>query len=299
MNKVSMNGFSCRWKAEREGRGQSRCWQEHDSRAIGCAGFFDDIMAASLAIRQSETILARSCEAGRAMPFLNRLISMIVALRFPQASVNVRVNMIHPNGELLPQPDPRKPKGNYTGQRLKALRPQTYRRVMELLAEPREHVSIREICRQCRVTDDTVKAVEKREAMSIAARKQELAVQAARIAKLAYDRVEDQIGSASLPQATVTAGVFTDKSQLLSSDVTARAFNVNLKLEPIDIAGHFNRLHAELREKLARMEEEKASTKCHQLALPSVETTADSGAETDLRSGKENLQKLSCRILDE
>jgi hypothetical protein len=233
------------------------------------------------------------------MPFLNRLISMIAALRFFQTSVSVQMNMVQQNGELLARLEPSKRKGNYTGERLKALRPQTYRRVMELLAEPREHVSIREICRQCHVTDDTVKAVEKREAMSIAARKQELAVQAARIAKLAYDRVEDQIDTAPLPQAVVTAGVFTDKFQLLSSDVTDRAFNVNLKLEPIDIAGHFDRLHAELREKLARMEEEKASIKCHRLALPSDETTADSGAETDLRSGKENLQKLSCRILDE
>jgi hypothetical protein len=38
------------------------------------------------------------------------------------------------------------------------------------------------------VTDDTVKAVEQREAVPIAARKQQLMVQAARIAKLAADR---------------------------------------------------------------------------------------------------------------
>src|SRR4030095_11717249 len=121
----------------------------------------------------------------------------------------------------------RSKKGNYTGERLKMLRPEIYRRVVELFAEPREHVSIREICRQYHVTDDTVKAVEKREAMSIAARKQELAVQAARIAKLAYDRVEDQIDTAPLPQAVVTAGVFTDKFQLLTADATPlQNFNV-------------------------------------------------------------------------
>jgi len=122
--------------------------------------------------------------------------------------------MIQSNDELLSQPESGKRKGNYTGERLKVLRPETYRRVVELLAEPREHVSIREICRQCHVTDDTVKAVERREAISIAARKQELAVQAARIAKRAYDRVEDQIDTATLPQAVVTSGVFTDKVAL-------------------------------------------------------------------------------------
>jgi len=37
-----------------------------------------------------------------------------------------------------------KPKGNYTGERVKLLRPETYRRIVRLLAEPREHISIRE-----------------------------------------------------------------------------------------------------------------------------------------------------------
>ena len=109
--------------------------------------------------------------------------------------------MIQANGESLSTPNQPRKKGNYTGERLKMLRPEIYRRVVELLAEPREHVSYREICRRCHVTDDTVKAVEKREAIPIAARKQALMVQAARIAKLAYDRVEDQIDSAPLPQA--------------------------------------------------------------------------------------------------
>jgi hypothetical protein len=158
-------------------------------------------------------------------------------------SLNVQVNMVQPNGV------PSKPKGNYTGERLKALRPETYRRVVELLAEPREHVSIREICRQCHVTDDTVRAVEKREAIPIAARKQALMEQAARIAKLAYDRVEDQIDSAPLPQAVVTAGVFTDKFQLLSGDATARLQNFNLNIKPVDLVAEWNKFHEAIRAK--------------------------------------------------
>src|SRR5215467_5749604 len=138
--------------------------------------------------------------------------------------------MIQPIGESLSQPEPSKPKAKYTGERLLRERPLIYNRVVRLLAEPRAHVSIREICRQCHVTDDTVKAVEKREAISIAARKEALMVQAARIAKRAYDRVEDQIDSAPLPQAVVTAGVFTEKLQLLSGDATARIENFNLNL---------------------------------------------------------------------
>src|SRR4029450_5169533 len=136
---------------------------------------------------------------------------------------------------------------------------------------------------RCRVTDDTVKAVEKREAIPIAARKEALMVQAARIAKLAYDRVEEQIDSAPLPQPVVTAGVFTDKFQLLSGDAAAHAFNLNLKVEPVNIVEHFERLHAAIREKAAKVEqarkEEETSRTRHQLALPGGEMTA----ETDLR----------------
>src|SRR5712692_5117841 len=122
------------------------------------------------------------------------------------------------NGQPLSQGDRRKPKGNYTGERLKVLRPETYRRVVRLLAEPRDYVSYREICRRCHVTDDTVKAIEQREAIPIATRKQTLMEQAARIARLAADRVEDQIDSATLPQAVVAFGVMTDKVLALSGD---------------------------------------------------------------------------------
>src|SRR5215471_3714477 len=187
--------------------------------------------------------------------------------------------MIQPNGESLSPPDHPGKKGNYTGERLKMLRPETYRRVVELLAEPREHVSIREICRQCHVTDDTVKAVEQREAMSIAARKEALMIQAARIAKLAYDRVEDQIDSAPLHQAVVTAGVFTDKFQLLSGDVTARLENFNFNVKPVDIAGEFQKLHDAIRAKAKQTRaEEKASITSQQLALPSGEMITESDA---------------------
>ena len=122
------------------------------------------------------------------------------------------------NGQPLEQGNRPKPKGNYTGERLKVLRPETYRRVVRLLAEPRQYVSYREICRQCHVTDDTVKAIEQREAIPIATRKQALMEQAARIARLAADRVEEQIDSATLPQAVVTMGVMTDKVLALSAD---------------------------------------------------------------------------------
>src|SRR5215468_10646523 len=192
--------------------------------------------------------------------------------------------MFQSNGQSQLQHNHPKPKGRYTGQRLLRERPLVYNRVVRLLAEPREHVSIREICRQCHVTDDTVKAVEKREAVPIAARKEALMVQAARIAKLAYDRVEDQIDTAPLPQAVVTAGVFTDKFQLLSGDVTSRLENFNFNMKPVDIAGEWKKFHEAIRATPKQVrEDEKTGIGNQQLALPGGETIADSGGETSLQ----------------
>lgn len=55
-------------------------------------------------------------------------------------------------------------------------------------------------------------------------------MQAARIAKRAADRVEDQIGDAPLTQAVVTFGVMTDKISLLSNDL--QQINITHTLEP-------------------------------------------------------------------
>jgi predicted Zn-ribbon and HTH transcriptional regulator len=230
-------------------------------------------MAAHRKLDQSRVDLCVVALRKGAFMGLDCLIPTTNALRFFETSLNVHANMIQQNGELLPQPASSKRKGNYTGERLKVLRPETYRRVVRLLAEPREHVSIREICRQCRVTDDKVKAVERREAISITARKQALMVQAARIAKLAYDRVEDQIDDAPLPQAVVTAGVFTDKLHLLSGDAAAHAVNVNVNVERVDVVEQFKRL-------LEAANAAAAQITLKQLALPSDDAIADSGAES-------------------
>jgi hypothetical protein len=148
---------------------------------------------------------------------------MLSPFAFVVNRVDVHLNAMQTRNCLsLSDGDRPKSRANYTGERLKMLRPETYREVVRLLAEPREHVSYREICRQCHVTDDTVKAVEQREAVPIAARKQELMMQAARIAKRAADRVEDEIDNPPLPQAVVAFGVMTDKISLLSNNDPAR-----------------------------------------------------------------------------
>jgi hypothetical protein len=113
---------------------------------------------------------------------------------------------------------------------------------------------------------------------------------AARIAKLAYDRVEDQIDTAPLPQAVVTAGVFTDKLQLLSGDATARLENFNLNMKPVDIAAEWKKFHEAIREKANAVGKEEKSSVTPQLALPSCEILSDSVDETRLEASKKHLK---------
>jgi hypothetical protein len=112
---------------------------------------------------------------------------------------------------------PKRP-GCYTTERLAAIRPETYRRVVELLAEPREHVSYRAIARECRVNHRTIQAIERSETLSIATQKERLLNQSLRIAKRAADRIEDEIDNAPLNVANVTYGIAVDKAALLSGD---------------------------------------------------------------------------------
>jgi hypothetical protein len=180
--------------------------------------------------------------------------------------------MIQPIGKLLPQLERSKPRGNYTGERLKLLRPETYRRVVELLAEPREQVPYDHICRLLRVSEHTVKAIERAESASIAERKQRLLAKALRIANKAADRIEDQVDGANITQATVAFGVATEKALLLSGDPTLHVGHSLQLPEPVNIARYFEELHAALRAKLKQAENSVGKLPPAHPALPDGQT---------------------------
>ena len=106
-------------------------------------------------------------------------------------------------------------RGNYTGERLVRERPRVYLQVMRLLSEG---ISARKICGACHVTRETVRAVERREAQSISARKQELATSAARVAQAAIEQIEDDLAAGKIKgvQLVPVFGVAVDKLQSLS-----------------------------------------------------------------------------------
>lgn len=132
-----------------------------------------------------------------------------------------------------------------TGELLRSLRPATYRQIVDLLAEPREHVSYREIARVCRCSGNTIKAVERAEVESIAERKSKLLRKVTRVAERAWSTVEDKLDGANLAQATICAGVATDKMLLLAGEPNLRLEIGRLRPE-IDVYATFQALQAEI-----------------------------------------------------
>jgi hypothetical protein len=211
---------------------------------------------------------------------------------FLRKSLHVHVNMIQSrNGQLQSKADqPPKPKAKYSGERLLPERPRVYRKVVELLAEPREQMSIRKICRRCHVTDDTVKAVEKREAVPIAARKETLLSIAANAAQLSAERMGELAPAATLRDASVSFGIATEKMLLLSGDPTLR---IEHTIEPgPNLYERLARLHNKLTHEPKTIQATIIEPLTAQSALPSHEAMSDSGAGNGLEPEK-RLNKTS------
>ncbi len=132
-----------------------------------------------------------------------------------------------------------------TGALLKVVRPDVYRQVVDLLAEPREHVSYREIARVCGVGGHTIKAIERAEAITIQERKQLLLSQSLRVAQRALNRIEDGIDAAPVAVAIPAFGVAVEKALLLGGEPTLR---MEVNLNPVDLYSEFLQLNRQIRD---------------------------------------------------
>ena len=110
------------------------------------------------------------------------------------------------NGQVLLATQDARPR--YTGERLLPERPKIYRQVVRLLGEG---WSANKICKWCHVTRETVRAVERREATEISARKKSIVGILSNVAELGADRMEATIGKASLRDAAIGTGIAVDK----------------------------------------------------------------------------------------
>jgi hypothetical protein len=115
------------------------------------------------------------------------------------------------NGKVLSTTHDARPR--YTGELLLRTRPKIYKQIVRLLSEA---VSANQICKLCHVTRETVRAVEKREAAEISARKKTIIAILSNVAELCAARMEETIGKASLRDAAIGTGVAVDKMLALT-----------------------------------------------------------------------------------
>ena len=105
----------------------------------------------------------------------------------------------------------------YTAETVLRTRPKTYRKIVNLLADP--NWSAIQISKACRVSEHTVRAIREREAKTIAERKKTLAAMLANVAELGASRMEETIGKAKLRDAAIGTGISVDKLLALTGQV--------------------------------------------------------------------------------
>ena len=140
-----------------------------------------------------------------------------------QAGLPVRLNMSEPsNGEVLrlPQDKQHLPNGHqarYTAETVLRTRPKTYRKAVQLLADP--NWSALQISKSLRLSEHTVRAIRAREAQDIAERKKSLAAMLANVAELGAGRMEETVGKVGCRDAAIVTGIATDKMLALTGQV--------------------------------------------------------------------------------
>ena len=126
--------------------------------------------------------------------------------------------MIEPNnGQAISPTQDNRPR--YTGEILLRTRPKTYRKAVQLLADP--NWSVLQISKSLRLSEHTVRAIRAREAQDIAERKKSLAAMLANVAELGAGRVEETVGKVGCRDAAIVTSIATDKMLALTGQTPA------------------------------------------------------------------------------
>ena len=153
------------------------------------------------------------------------------------------------NGQSQIQRAQPKPKGKYTGERIKPAKLQAIVNALSI-GEP-----IQSIAARLHSSTSTVIATRERESLDIERRKQLIRASAARLAANGFDKLNREMDAGNINGALLVpvTGMATDKVIALSPpDQFSSSYQERLAiyLQPVDIAGQFNRMLRELEEKV-------------------------------------------------
>jgi hypothetical protein len=159
------------------------------------------------------------------------------------------------NGQSQIQCAQSKPKGKYTGERIKPAKLQAIVNALSI-GEP-----IQSIAARLHSSTSTVIATRERESLDIERRKQLIRASAARLAANGFDKLNREMDAGRINGALLVpvTGMATDKVIALSSDPSPQQ-NLHLYLQPRDVTSEFNNMLHQLQEKARALQalEEKA-----------------------------------------
>jgi hypothetical protein len=173
-----------------------------------------------------------------------------------EAILNVQANMSEShNGQSQIQCAQSKPKGKYTGERIKPAKLQAIVNALSI-GEP-----IQSIAARLHSSTSTVIATRERESLDIERRKQLIRASAARLAANGFDKLNREMDAGNINGALLVpvTGMATDKVIALSSDPSPQQ-NLHLYLQPRDVTSEFNNMLHQLQEEARALQalEEKA-----------------------------------------
>lgn len=108
-------------------------------------------------------------------------------------------------------------KGEFTGERLHAQDPDRYRAIVGALAEG---IGLRAIARAYKVSPNTVRAIRVREAGPIDTDKKEISHRLRQFARMASDRLVEEIDDIPIDKLPLATAIVVDKMQLLDGEAT-------------------------------------------------------------------------------
>ena len=153
------------------------------------------------------------------------------------------------NGKAQMQRAQSKPQRNYTGERIP---PHKVEAIINALGigEPIENIA-----RHLHTSKQSVMAIRERESLEITRRKELIRASAARLAANGFDKLNREMDKGNINGALLVpvTGMATDKVIALSPpDPLSSSYqqNLHLHLQPVDVAGRFNRLLASLEDKV-------------------------------------------------
>src|SRR4029453_7191150 len=166
-----------------------------------------------------------------------------------EATLNVQANMSESqNGQSQIQCAQPKPKGNYTGERIKPAKLQAIINALSI-GEP-----IQSIAARLHSSTSTVIATRERESLDIERRKQLIRASAARLAANGFDKLNREMDAGNINGALLVpvTGMAIDKVIALSSNdpLSGVQQHLHLHLQPNHVTSTFNNLLRSLEEKV-------------------------------------------------